>query len=311
VGDEATTAVGQEEQSPNIDDPFRGGRPIAEALEKLRLRLLDLTGRNRLLNFRHTAAKTLQFVEGDIGVIYDKLIETQDRRISLLPVPEPKRADWVQRQGRLARPDIRDHAKALGISTSYELPCFEENERPKLNLQALHYPDDLERHCRKLARDAKTAIEETGANMLFLLLGFLEFPESPNAEKLMLAPLVPVPVKLEKGELERATGAYRYHLMYTGEELAENLSLREKLKTDFNLELPVFVEEASLDTYYREVERAIEGKPGFRLHRKATVALVSMTKMLLVRDLDPKNWPQIGNRSALIDHEIVRMVFEC
>lgn len=292
------------------DELFRGGRPIEEALEKLRLRLLDLTARNRLLNFKHTAAKTLQFVEGHPGAVYDKLVESADKRVSLVPVPEPKRADWVQRQGRLARPDARDHAKALGISTSYELPCPQANERSESNLQALLYPDELERHCRKLAREAKTAIEETGANMLFLLLGFLEYPEAPEAEKSLLAPLVPIPVALEKAELEKATGTYRYYLAYTGEELAENLSLREKLKVDFNLELPVFTEEASLEVYYAELERAIEGKPGFKLRRQATVALVSMTKMLLVRDLDPKNWPRDKRGSALSGHEIVRMVFE-
>src|SRR6266704_3310722 len=35
-----------------------------------------------------------------------------------------------------------------------------------------------------------------------------------------------------------------------------------------------------------------------------------MTKMLLVRDLDPKNWPPIGHESALKQHDIVKMVFE-
>lgn len=293
-----------------VDELFRGGRPIEEALEKLRLRLLDLTARNRLLNFKHTAAKTLQFADSQPGAVYDKLVESADKRVSLVPVPEPKRTDWIQRQGRLARPDVRDYARTLGINISYELPRSQANERAQSNLQTLLYPDELERHCRKLSHGAKTAIEETGANMLFLLLGFLEYPEAPEAEKSLLAPLVPIPVALAKGELERATGTYRYYLVYTGEELAENLSLREKLKADFNLELPVFTEESSLEAYYMDLERAIEGKPGFRLRRQATVALVSMTKMLLVRDLDPKNWPRGAQGSVLSEHKIVRMVFE-
>ena len=303
---------GEELQEPAepVDDLFRGGRPIEEALEKLRLRLLDLTARNRLLNFKHTAAKTLQFVEGEPRAVYDKLIESADKRVSLIPVPEPKRADWVIFQGRPARPEIRDHAKRHGISTSFELPQSGGEERARSNLRALLYPDQLERQCRKLARDAKTAVEETGANMLFLLLGFLEYPEAQTAEKSFLAPLVPIPIALERADLDRSTGTYRYNVLYTGEELAENLSLREKLRADFNLELPVFTEEDSLEIYYKELERAIEGKPGFSLRRQATVALVSMTKMLLVRDLDPKNWPPGVTASSLVEHNIVRMVFE-
>ena len=43
--------------------------PLTSALEQLRLKLLDLTGRNRLINFKHTAGKSLQFVEGHPAAI--------------------------------------------------------------------------------------------------------------------------------------------------------------------------------------------------------------------------------------------------
>jgi len=40
------------------------------------------------------------------------------------------------------------------------------------------YPDDLAKHCRKIEREATLAIEETGANMLFLVLGVPGIPGS-------------------------------------------------------------------------------------------------------------------------------------
>lgn len=43
---------------------------LYSALEQLRLKLLDLTGRNRLINFKHTAGKSLQFIEGHPAAIY-------------------------------------------------------------------------------------------------------------------------------------------------------------------------------------------------------------------------------------------------
>lgn len=292
------------------DELFTGEFPISEALEKLRLRLLDLTARNRLLNFKPTAAKSLQFVEGRLSPCFQKLVESSDRRIPLHAVPEPRRSEFVEKLGRFVRPDVRDYARAQGISTTYELGDQAIGEKEIQGVRALLYPDELERHCRKMATAAKTAIEETGANMLFLLLGFLEYPEAPDSTKTLFSPLVPVPVSLDKGELDRATGTYRYSLSYTGEELTENLSLREKLKQDFNVELPDFTEESTLETYYQQLALAIDGKPGFKLRRQATLALVSMTKMLLVRDLDPKNWPRIRGESALTKHGIVKMVFE-
>lgn len=69
--------------------PPREASALEVALGQMRLRLLDLTGRNRLLNFRHTAGKSLQFVEGHLATIYDKLVEGTNRAsISILGLPE-------------------------------------------------------------------------------------------------------------------------------------------------------------------------------------------------------------------------------
>ena len=38
---------------------FSGKVPIEVALNELRLRLLDMTGRNRLINFKHSPGKSL------------------------------------------------------------------------------------------------------------------------------------------------------------------------------------------------------------------------------------------------------------
>ncbi len=40
-----------------VDQLFSGNISIQEALRLLRLRLLDLTARNRLLNFKHSPGK--------------------------------------------------------------------------------------------------------------------------------------------------------------------------------------------------------------------------------------------------------------
>ena len=52
---------------------------LSSALEQLRLKLLDLTGRNRLINFKHTPGKSLQFVECSPVDIYQKLVESNNK----------------------------------------------------------------------------------------------------------------------------------------------------------------------------------------------------------------------------------------
>jgi hypothetical protein len=165
--------------------PRRGDQgQLQAALAQLRLRLLDLTGRNRLLNFKPTAGKSLQFIEGRPTAIYQKLVEGASRSaITILGLPEPTRSNWVEVSGRLTRPDPREWALRNRISTTYDLPDLAAGG-DQSNVRALLYPDDLAKHCRKIEREANLAIEETGANMLFLVVGLLEFPDQRGSDRL-------------------------------------------------------------------------------------------------------------------------------
>ena len=54
---------------------FTGRVPLVDALSKLRARLLDLSARNRLLNYRHPKRRSIQFVDEPIGLISAKECE--------------------------------------------------------------------------------------------------------------------------------------------------------------------------------------------------------------------------------------------
>ena len=295
--------------APVVDDLFTGRLPIQEALARLRLRLLDLTSRNRLLNFKHSPGKSLQFVHSVPDKVLARLLGNQGAIVAVNPVPEPERALWVLVNGRLTRPDVKEYAQRCGIKTALELAP--EPSWDGAAVRALYYPEELARHCRKLAREARSAIEETGANMLFLVHGFLEFPDRDDNDRLLLAPLISVPVALEKAATDHHTGQERFTLRYTGEDLAENLSLREKLRQEYAFELPEFDDDAGAEAHFNELAQRIVNKPRWKVRRHLTLALLSFSKMLLVRDIDPEQWPAAANgASALLDHDIVRMVFE-
>ena len=305
TNDDHSTGIG-----PSL---FAGKVSIEVALNELRLRLLDLTGRNRLINYKHAAGKSLQFVHTSIDGTFRRLLADQTNKVTISPLPEPVRSDWVSRGGKLSRPEPKDFAPKTGVDPSYEL--FRRTGRAVAAVNSgsqartLFYAEDLGKHGRKLEREAKLAIEETGANMLYLVLGFLEYPESPDSEKLYRAPLVCVPVTLSRTD----EGQYSsFYLNYSGEELADNLSLREKVKRDFGLNLPEYDSEAegSVEAYFDEVSDAIEQLPNWRVRRMMTLTLLSFTNMLLVRDLDPENWPRLGTTSALLAHPLVKQVFE-
>jgi transcription elongation GreA/GreB family factor len=287
-----------------VNDEVRGD-DIREALRQLRTKLLDLSGRNRLLNFKHTPGRSLQSVEGDLQAIYDRLIETTGRTSILIRgVPEPPRSDWVLRDGRRVPPEIGEWAAAQNIATGYELPGGGGGEA---TFRALLYPDILAKHCRKLEREANLAIEETGANMLFLVLGFLEYPGDTQGDRQFLAPLISIPVALSSTARD---GERTFEIEGTGDDLAANLSLHEKLRADHELELPHFDEdEGNVEHYLAEVKRVVRAKQGFIIRRRVSLCLLSFTNMLLLRDLDPQNWPSAAGQNELLDHEVVRQLF--
>jgi hypothetical protein len=278
---------------------------LEDALGQLRLKLLDLSGRNRLLNFRHAPGRSLQFVEGNPSALFRRLIDAPNRAaITINGLPEPSREEWVEQNDRRMRPDPREWARQLGIPTSYDLGGSDGDTE----VRALLYPDDLSRHCRKLEGEALSAIEETGANMLFLVLGFLEFPDQRASDRTLCAPLISLPVAMTKRDLG---GHQTFSLQYTGDDITENLSLREKLREDHSIILPELDDEQiNIDDYFAALRTVIRPHPGFAIRRWASLCLLSFTNMLLVRDLDPTKWPTSGDWNGLLDHSIVREVFE-
>lgn len=128
----------------------------------------------------------------------------------------------------------------MGISTSVEFPPSPQgphNGRRLAGLQIAQYPADLDRLARKVANEAKTAIEETGSNMLFLMFGFLEFYDTDNSDKPFLAPILCLPASFIKGAIDPESRSYQWLVQHNGEDLAENATLKEKLK-QFALQLP-------------------------------------------------------------------------
>ncbi|PSH04768.1 MAG: hypothetical protein CXZ00_05190 [Acidobacteria bacterium] len=74
-----------------------------------------------------------------------------------------------------------DYAEMLGWNLSFDLNHSSNFEDQSL-LPVLLYPAKLESLTRKIGSAAKTAIEESGTNTLYLVFGFLEWYEDNNSE---------------------------------------------------------------------------------------------------------------------------------
>lgn len=290
---DAATKDTAEQPAPSISADFLTGSTEL-GLDRIRTRLLDLTNRNKLLNFKHSNASTLRVVGVPIDHVFGRLRDGEKLAFSSVPEPDIRGDD---------RPTAKEYAAELGWNISFDLDQADNHKVQ--TLPALHYQESLDMVSRKIATAAKTAIEESGMNMLYLVFGFLEWYESDDSQQLHLAPLVIVPVTLERsGGKGKAVEAI---LECSGEDVETNLSLAEKMRRDFNLEIPPLEDDDTPEVYFAKFADILEHKKHWSIRRQITLALLSFGKLLMYRDLNPKAWPPGESIAA---HPLVRELFE-
>lgn len=290
---------------------------VVEHLFKLREKLLDLTSRNRLLSFKHSSTNCIRAVDELPDQIFSRLVDGES--LFFKPVPEPTEAELKKyyldgsrvprvpnESEKFEKPKAEVWARYKGLATDYELPVeVDSTEREGRHddsyIQTLWYPQDLERRLRKLYGDARTAVEESGVNMLYLSFGFLEWKDEKSIqEKSSLAPAFLVPVELKRTTRGKTV---EYALSWTGEDIQQNISLAKKLERDFGLILPEIVENESVEKYLARIRSLTIQKSGWNVRRFVSLSLFNFGKLLLYLDLDPQRWP--ANKS-IAGHSIVK-----
>ena len=281
------------------DELFGGKLSVAEALTKLRTRLLDLTMRNRLLNYRHPRALSVQITnDPDLNLVFERLEDGKTVPLAYVPDPPPQSYE----NGK--KPEARFYARECGIGTSIDIrPAADKAHKRMAGLQVLQYPADLERLARKISSEARTVVEETGTNMLYLMFGFLEYFDREDSEKAVHAPLLAVPVSLLRGRLDQDSRTYLYDISRSGEDIAENFTLREKLRQQFRLELPALDEEDTPEKYLANIQQAVSKRPKWAVKRRLTLGFLSFGKLAIWADLDPEK------SESLLGNELLKSVF--
>ena len=304
---------------------------VAETLHRVRKKLIDLSRRNPLLNFRENR-RSIPIVDELPNEVF-RLLISKGRQMEFLPFEPPeeneeKKSSFengqelipfkneVEKTQLEASPDQKDrgiktNGRPVGspnINKTYELPHptkILETKHIDNCLQTPLLAKPLERRCKNILRHWRTGIEEAGINYLYLAIGFLEWQESDSSDIINKAPLILVPLHIERTRLNSKTNCYTYVVSYSGEDIETNLSLAEKLDHDFDLILPEITEDTTPEDYFSEVNNTIKKKKRWRVAREMIVGFFSFAKLRLYKDLDNDSWPG-GNK--LTDHKIIQDV---
>ena len=266
--------VASDEAGPVDAVPGPAAGPPAR-VRRWKTSLLDLSLRNRLLNFSARSAITLTVTPGRLGTIEDAL--HLHEALTLTPADE-----------------LDEVTRARGATTGADVPAdvlddlFARRRVLFTDLPAVSYPTRL----RALAYRARTIVEETGANNLYLALGTLVW--SLDGRDLR-SPLILVPVHLVT---YGRSGEYRVELDDAGA-TTPNLSLLEKLRQVHGLQIPglaVPVDDGAgidVDTALLSVRTALAGRGlPFHVEETAHLAVLQFAAFRMWKDLDD-GWPEL------------------
>jgi len=192
--------------------------------------LLDLGTRNRLINIplRTKNIRAIEIVDCKSSEVFDLLGQT--RRCTFVPTEEDKSGLAADGSTGTSAPTLRE---ANGGTRS---------RQAETKLQTRLSSEGLQKRLLDIWYDAKTLEEEQGVNILYLAFGLLKWFEDDKSETERFAPLVLLPVRLE-----RSSAADRFHLVSRSEPPSTNLSLQAKMEGEFGLKIEDFGDEDDVD----------------------------------------------------------------
>ena len=293
--DEAQPEIRQQalETAPTLPD-FDAPEPVAEEpqtpqgrLERWQRKLLDLSARNPLLNHRGTHS-SLNILCADPALLEDKL--ANGAKIHIRPLPRAAGAEGEEPEGQR-----RDH-----VSADYLRAQLDES-RVLADLPE----DELQKRTVETYRKAQTALQEGGANTLYLALGFLLWKRNEKDQRRFRAPLILLPVALQRRSVRSGV-----RMVSHDDEARFNTTLLEMLRRDFALDIRDFDSGLPRDEHgidvpgvWNAIRRQVRDTAGFEVVEDVALAHFSFAKHLMWKDL-------VERTEALRENALVRHLLD-
>ena len=200
-------------------------KELEEQLKAQRDKLLDLSGTNRLIDFKFKIKENarsqnhLRIVDEIPELIIDKL--NVDKRFEVIPNTKDKENEAPYEL------DLK-----LKSQISEKLPQYKD-----FDIQTNEREPIFSRTCDKLFKKNKLELDERGLNSLCISVGFLRWfeEEKSNSYREYYSPLILYPVQMIK---ERSLNGFQYSLEASEQDTNLNVCLVQKMFIEYGFKLP-------------------------------------------------------------------------
>ncbi len=231
-------------------------------------KLLDFSLRNTLLNL-YLRRKAIQFVSFEVNRIEDHLQDGEEYCIA-----EKPNVDFsLDPNERLVRSKLHPQLRDL-ITNDIEhhrLHTYQTEAETKDVLKSIY-------------RGARNALEETGANSLFLAIGTLRWYETPQSQTPRFAPLLLLPVEMvyKKGS---------YYIRTCDGEISLNITLMEFLRQNYDIcieglnPLPTDKSGVDVNLIFAIIRDALKNQSRWDVEEECLLGIFSFSKFLMWNDI--------------------------
>lgn len=256
-------------------------KSIDKRIYKWKEKLIDLSKRNRLLNFKVSKYSTLRIIDEQPPEVYRSLVQSL-QTMEFLPVNVNEEDVPEEEKKSLEELNEGIEFKAQEFK-EYEVEELDEKHIDKY-LQTKLSLQDLNKTLTKISTTARSTNDDLGYNVLFLSLGSVVWYESENSDEKMESPVILVPV-----EIKRTSVGQPYTIKYNEDAVILNPALTLKFKRDFgiNLEDIIFDEDGiNPIEVFTKVQEKIKDKSRWKLLNNIYIGLFSFAKFVMYKDLD-------------------------
>ncbi|MEW6710869.1 MAG: DUF4011 domain-containing protein, partial [Candidatus Riflebacteria bacterium] len=249
-------------------------------IDQWKRKLLDLTLRNRLLNFKETK-KSMRILTPSLGKLEDMLADGKEIQIKAIP-------DNIL-GGRSRNMFLENTGKDL-------ISEFLDKEFQQHRIYSDQTENELSKSLTEIYREARNSLQEGGANTLFLGAGFLNWYESDSSDLKRLAPIILIPLEIRRNSVQEG-----FRICQRDEEAQINVTLLELLKTDYGLEikgldpLPLDDHGIDLDKILNTFRRAILNINRWEVTEDSYIGLFHFQKFLMWKDLESRTDKLLDN----------------
>jgi len=295
--------------NPNLSTSTSDNDRVKASLENWKRKLLDLTKRNRALNFKVHKVSTITIIDEQPAEVFRQLyLREKSMRFQAAPEPDSEAQQGVSTGDRPndSHPLFPNGTDDSSVKES-SMVAFEEEEDEDDGLHSDFVPYDsasleerytdnqlqttaqaeaLDKSLRRLDEQARMSIEEQGVNPLFLAIGMLHYTESVESHQVFKAPLVLLPV-----ELTRKSARSGYQIRATDEEPLINPALAEYLR-NYSITLPELPDSSTMPDDYdlqsllSSIAERIENRKEWSVKTDIYLGLFSFQKFVMYKDLE-------------------------